>query len=333
MILLITVKAMAVRQGMEDSDVATFTYTVGGTVGIAGAKTDLRLDVVCVDGSITVSGADGGTVRYCGEDVKDCEKTFKEKPWERQILANEKDPNFRVFNLTVSPFNDATTSYRLKSIGGYSAAKLRRYQDIIEQHLAKMHQPVIDMLNTKYFIVPDNANGNAPVVQFNPGAMGNAWFVADAKVVNTPNEECDALMQVDLHSTAVIGQDFAQYAIGHNNDSTATVRLTSYAPNRLEYEAQNAEKATLVFSEIYYPYGWKAYVDDKETDIFRVNYLLRAINVEPGSHHIRMEFVPDSVRRGNILSMVFVVLMYGIILFCIGKGARDWYIGQKHTAE
>lgn len=261
------------------------------------------------------------------------EKTFKEKPWERQILANEKDPNFRVFNLTVSPFNDATTSYRLKSIGGYSAAKLRRYQDIIEQHLAKMHQPVIDMLNTKYFIVPDNANGNAPVVQFNPGAMGNAWFVADAKVVNTPNEECDALMQVDLHSTAVIGQDFAQYAIGHNNDSTATVRLTSYAPNRLEYEAQNAEKATLVFSEIYYPYGWKAYVDDKETDIFRVNYLLRAINVEPGSHHIRMEFVPDSVRRGNILSMIFVVLMYGIILFCIGKGARDWYIGQKHTAE
>ncbi|MBE6332194.1 MAG: hypothetical protein E7070_07820 [Bacteroidales bacterium] len=251
------------------------------------------------------------------------ERAFKEKAWEKQLIAQDKDPHYRVFNLTVSPFNDATTSYRMKSIGGYSAAKLRRYQDIIEQHLAKMHQPVIDMLNTKYFIVPDNANGNAPVVQYNPGAMGNAWFVRDVMVVDTPNAECDALMQVNLHTTAIVGQDFAQYAIGQNADSTASVRLTSYAADCLEYEAQNAEKATLVFSEVYYPYGWKAYVDDKETDIFRANYLLRAINVEPGHHRIRMEFRPDSVAKGNTLSMVFVVLMYGIILFCIGKGIYD----------
>ncbi|MBR0038105.1 MAG: YfhO family protein [Bacteroidales bacterium] len=254
------------------------------------------------------------------------DRHFRETAWEKQILRDT-DPSYRVFNLTVSPFNDARTSYRLKSIGGYSAAKLRRYQDLIDEHLSKMHQPVIDMLNTRYFIVPDRNNNNAPVVQYNPGAMGNAWFVDNLKVVETPNEESDGLMEVDLHQTAIVGKDFAQYAEDHivnQHDSAATVRLDSYSPKELNYTCSNQYPGTLVFSEIYYPYGWKASIDGKEAEHYRVNYMLRALNVPAGQHQVRFVFDPDSVRKGSNLAMIFIIIMYATILGCLIKGIYDW---------
>ncbi len=261
------------------------------------------------------------------------EKTFKPQAWEKEILEREgmnvnepevvTDNHFRVFNLSMNPFNDARTSYRLKSIGGYSAAKLRRYQDLIDQHLSQMHMPVISMLNARYVIVPDRNNGNAPVVQLNPDAMGNAWFIDNVKVVDTPNEECDGLMQVDLRKTAIVGKDFESSVQPVVEDSTAWVKLSQYASNRIEYDAQCQKSGTIVFSEIFYPYGWKCTVDDQPVDIFRVNYMLRAINVQPGTHHIKMYFEPDSVAKGNTLSMIFVVLLYAILLGCIGWGIFD----------
>ena len=242
------------------------------------------------------------------------DKEFKMQPWEKQILDSDKDPNFRVFNLTASPFNDARTSYYLKSIGGYSAAKLRRYQDLIDQHLSKMHMPVINMLNTKYFIVPDQDTG-APVVQLNPDAMGNAWFVEKIVEAKTPNEECDMLMTLDLHREAVVGSDYINNVkdLNPGADSLAHISLTKYTPEYIEYDAECSKPGTVIFSEIFYPHGWKAIVDGKPAELYRANYMLRAMNLEPGKHHIRLEFRPESVDKGNVISMTFVVLMYLII--------------------
>lgn len=240
---------------------------------------------------------------------------FKMQPYEKQILDTDKDPNFRVFNLASNPFNDARTSYYLKSIGGYSAAKLRRYQDLIDQHLSKMHMPVINMLNTKYFIVQDQASGTvAP--QYNPDAMGNAWFVENLVEAKTPNEESDLLMELDLSNTAVVGKDYVASVkdMHPGADSTAVVALTKYTPEYIEYDATCSKPGTIVFSEIFYPYGWKAIVDGKAVDHYRVNYMLRALNVEAGNHHIRFEFRPDSVTKGNTISMTFVILMYLTII-------------------
>ena len=239
---------------------------------------------------------------------------FKMQPYEKMILENDNDPNFRVFNLTASPFNDARTSYYLKSIGGYSAAKLRRYQDLIDQHLSKMHMPVINMLNTKYFITQDQQSG-AVYPQLNPDAMGNAWFVENIVEAETPNDECDMLMTEDLSTTAIVGKDFVSSVkdLHPGADSLAVVKLTEYTPQYIEYDAECSKAGTIVFSEIFYPYGWKATVDGNAVDHYRVNYMLRALNVEPGKHHIRFEFRPDSVAKGNTISMTFVILMYLII--------------------
>jgi hypothetical protein len=267
--------------------------------------------------------------RYCNDSMfsstRGFESSFNIQPYEQQILQ-DKTPHFRVFNLAANTFNDARTSYRLKSLGGYSAAKLRRYQDLIDQHLSKMHLPVISMLNAKYIIVPDQQGGAQ--VQLNPDAMGNAWFVDSLVVVDNANEECDALNTLDLRTTAVLDRKFAANVpnLTPGRDSLASVVLTKYTPEYIEYDATATRPGTIVFSEIYYPYGWKAYVDGQPVDHYRVNYLLRALNVQPGQHHIRFEFRPDSVAKGNTVSMVFVILMYaimaGLLVWAVVKGRK-----------
>ena len=254
---------------------------------------------------------------------------FQMLPYEKQILQ-DKDPHFRVFNLTTSTFNDARTSYYLKSIGGYHAAKLRRYQDLIDQHISKMNMNVISMLNAKYFIVPDRSSGQAQV-QLNPYAMGNAWFVDTLQVVNTANEESDALNYIDLHTTAVLDKEFASYVDNFTpgSDPDAMVRLTKYTPRYLDYEYSTSKPGTIVFSEIYYPYGWKATIDGQPADIYRVNYILRAINVPAGSHNIHMEFDPDSVKKGEAIAMGCIIIMYATMLLVLGMGIYGIIRKQK----
>ena len=243
---------------------------------------------------------------------------FQMQPHEKLILQDE-DPHFRVMNLTTNTFNDARTSYYLKSIGGYSAAKLRRYQDLIDEHISKMNMNVIGMFNAKYFIVRDKKSGQ-PQVQLNPYAMGNAWFVDTLAVVNNANEESDALNYIDLHTTAVLDKEFAGYVENFTpeHDPEAMVRLTKYTPRYLDYEYSTSKPGTIVFSEIYYPYGWKATIDGQPADIYRVNYMLRAINVPAGTHNIHMEFAPNSVKKGNTIAMTCVIIMYGTMLVVIG---------------
>lgn len=269
---------------------------------------------------------------------------FTEQAWETDILAREKDnPSYRVFNLTDAqgPFNDSRTSYRFKSIGGYSAAKLRRYQDLIDAHLVSeinpmlkdimqmgnqlmlsakdtTSYPVLNMLNMKYAVV----GNDQPMVVANPNAFGNAWFVDSVVLANTPNEESDALNTINLHNTLVTDVKFKDFVrdFRPNHDENAQIQLTKYAPDYVEYDYTASVDGIAVFSEIYYPYGWKAYIDGKPTDHFRANYTLRAMNVPAGQHHIRFEFRPDTIEKWGKVSVACCYLIYLIILGFAGLG-------------
>ncbi len=243
--------------------------------------------------------------------------TFTTLPYEKAIMA-DKDPHFRVLNLTTSTFKDSRTSYNLKSLGGYSAAKLRRYQDIIDVYLSKVNIGVISMLNGKY-IITSGEDGNATPMR-NPAALGNAWYVKSLIVASTPKEECDALGTADLANTIIVGDDYRKYVDNFKPAGEgSSIKLTSYAPDVLTYQSVSPADGTVVFSEIFYPYGWKAYIDGKPAEIFRANYLLRAMNIPAGKHDIRMEFRPDSVRKGNTVASIFIVIMYAIILGLIAE--------------
>ncbi len=248
--------------------------------------------------------------RYFNDDHFVTEKAdknyFAMQPWEKQ-LAQDKDPNYRVLNLTANTFNDARTSYRHKSIGGYHAAKLRRYQDLIEAHISKNNMAVLNMLNTKYFITQQG-------VMQNPEAMGNAWFVDTVQFVSTPNEESAALWNINIRTTAVADKQF-ENVLAATSAGAGHIQLTSYAPNRLTYQASTNAAKVAVFSEIYYPHGWHAYIDGQEVELGRVNYVLRALNVPAGEHTITMEFIPEAMRLDG-LSMACVIL---IILLAIGS--------------
>ena len=219
---------------------------------------------------------------------KDSEASFKLQPWEEQILQ-DKSLDYRVLNLTTSTFNDARTSYRLKSVGGYSAVKLRRYQDLIDEHISKMNWKVINMLNTKYIITRQG-------VYPNPDALGNAWFVNNVQFVPTPDDESAALNTIDLRTTAVADEQFREVLSCTTHPSAADeIILTEYKPNALTYHATTAADRVAVFSEIYYPEGWHIYVDGKEIRLGRVNYVLRAAVIPAGDHTIVMKFVPNEL--------------------------------------
>jgi len=235
---------------------------------------------------------------------------FEPLPYEKSILQ-DKDPNFRVLNLASETYKENRTSYFFKSLGGYNAAKLRRYQDVIDEHLETLHLPVINMLNAKYIILPAK-EGCSPEATCNSGAMGNCWFVDSMLVVDNATRECDALMEIDLHRTAVVDRTFEHFVAGINpsHDSSASIRLTKYTPRSLDYVSSSSRNGIAVFSEIYYPYGWKVYIDGQYTEHFRVNYILRALNVPSGVHNIHFEFDPQSIHRGKLVSNVFFILIY-----------------------
>lgn len=241
------------------------------------------------------------------------------KPTEAdQIILKDTDPNFRVYNLTVSTFQDASTSYFHKSIGGYHGAKLRRYQEIIDHHIVKNNMNVLNMLNTKYFIVP--GADKRPEIQINFEALGNAWFVSEVKTVDNADQEINALTDFNPANTAVVDKRFSNLIAGFKPviDSTATIKLTKYAPNKLNYTTQSNSDQLAVFSEIYYDKGWKAFIDNKPTPHFRVNYILRGMVVPAGNHTIEFRFEPSVYYTGNIISSVssiIILLLAAVYIF------------------
>ena len=256
--------------------------------------------------------------------------SFEMYPYEEAILKDP-DPSFRVLNLSVDTYNDSRTSYFLKSIGGYSAVKLRRYNDLIERHLKKRHMPVINMLNAKYIIGKDQ-EGNV-IAMLNRDAMGNAWFVSDIKFVDNANQEIDALTTENLRNVAVVDKEFAESVTNTRPGipNNASITLTACTPKSLEYSVRSSGPGTVVFSEIYYPYGWKATIDGQKADYFRADYVLRAMNVPSGIHTINFTFDPDSVHKGNTLSVICIVLMYLSVVLAAAFGA--WKALRKNKGQ
>ena len=238
-----------------------------------------------------------------------------------EMILQDTDPNYRVFNTTVDPFNDASTSYYHKSVGGYHAAKLRRYQDVIDRYLSKSNIPVLNMLNTKYVIV-GNKQGQV-MAQRNPGAMGNAWFVSKLNYVTNADEELDALGKIDVTKEAVADKRFEGTlpASVAPQDSTAKVTLTSYDPTELKYKSHAAQTGLAVFSEVYYPEGWVATIDGKEAQIGRVNYILRALQVPAGDHEIIFTYKPKSIVMTETIaySSLAILLLAIVGYFIFGR--------------
>lgn len=245
-----------------------------------------------------------------------------------KLIMKDSDPDFRVMNLTVSPFMDASTSYFHKSIGGYHGAKLRRYQEVIDHHIVKNNMKVLDMLNTKYFIVP--GADKKPEVQVNVNALGNSWFVNNYRLVNNADSELDSLNTFNPATTAIIDKRFSKYLGNFKpaTDSTATIQLTFYAPNKLQYASSSKAEQLAVFSEIYYDKGWKAFVDSKPTPYFRVNYILRGMIVPAGNHKIEFRFEPTAYYTGNIISSASSIL---VILLLAGYAAVQFTQYKKQT--
>jgi len=230
---------------------------------------------------------------------------------DKQIMADT-DPNYRVLNLASNTFNESRTSYYHKSVGGYSPAKLRRYQDMIDYYLSgRLNMNVINMLNTRYVITQQG-------VQYNPQAFGNAWFVKDVQWVNTPNEEIEAIGDADLNTVAFVDTCWQKALKGNVTMSQpASIRLTNYAnPGNLFYESESAENGLAVFSEVYYK-TWKAFVDGEEVPVLRANYILRAIEVPAGKHQIEFRCKDELLLKTQWISICasgLVVLIIALLL-------------------
>lgn len=227
---------------------------------------------------------------------------FTPRPADEFILKDT-DIHYRVHDVTRDPFNNYLPSYFHKTIGGYSATKLQRYQDLIDGYLSKGHEGVLNMLNTKYFITNDQ--NNLPQANVNFGALGNAWPVSSFIVVNTNNEEFNGLNGLNPAEMAIVHNDFKSYLDGLTITKGGTVKLTKYNPNELSYSSDLPSEQLIVFSEVWYGpnLGWKAYIDGKPADHIRANYILRAMRIPPGQHTIEFKFEPNSYRYGSMLSL------------------------------
>jgi hypothetical protein len=275
--------------------------------------------------------------RYLNDEnfQKDVKGSFFQKTQaDQKILQDE--GHYRVLNLN-NPFNEAKTSYYHSSIGGYHGAKMRRYQDLIDYQIQSEMQAMIEnlrsgstdlssfgainMLNTKYIKFGNQAG---QVIQ-NSSSYGNAWFVENIKAVTNPDEEIGTLGQIKPNETAVINK--SRFKVPQGDFSEGEISLTNYAPNELLYQSNNTKKGLAVFSEIYYPKGWKAYIDGNETEILQANYVLRALEIPAGQHEIRFEFKPAAYYTGNTIMWIgsiilIIVVIGGIVYSFISKPDR-----------
>ena len=265
-------------------------------------------------------------------------KSEREAPQQKtqtdELILRDQTLDYRVLNLASNTFNENETSFYHKSIGGYHAAKLRRYQEMIEQYINPEMQslfravseaggdmtqvkgdsicPVLNMLNTRYFIFPLEGGQTVPIQ--NPYAYGNAWFVDRLDYVDNANEEIAAVGKIDLRHQAVADAKFkAQLGEAVEQDTASVVTITSYEPNRLTYDVNSGKGGVLVFSEIYYP-GWTATIDGEPAELGRVDYILRALRVEPGKHQVELAFFPKSVNTTETIAYVAFALLILIVL-------------------
>ncbi len=235
------------------------------------------------------------------------DKPFVASNVDKQILQDT--THFRVGNFVGNPMQDGTTSYFHQSIGGYHAAKMGRYSELFEYQIAKNNMQVLNMLNTKYFIVADNKGEKQ--AQLNPYANGNAWFVNEIKLVDSANKEMMALDSLQTKFEVVIDNRQLDQTINltFDKDSTATISLKKYDVTELTYESKTNRKQFAVFSEIFYKDGWNAYVDGQLTPHYRVNYVLRGMIVPEGNHTITFKFEPKVIQKGGLISLISYIIL------------------------
>ena len=277
--------------------------------------------------------------RYLNDDMF-VERSVRETPQQmtatdKQILE-DKSLDYRVLNLAGDTFNENETSYYHKSIGGYHAAKLRRYQEMIEAYISPEMQkmmpaiaeaqgdmtkvagdsiyPVLNMLNMKYVIMPLQGGQTVPIM--NPYAFGNAWMVDKIEYVDNANQEIDRIAKINLRHEAVADARFKQQ-LGEavEQDTASVVTLTAYEPNQLSYDVVSGKGGVVVFSEVYYP-GWTATVDGEPAELGRVNYILRALNVKPGNHKVVLSFFPKSLDRTESVAYISYAVL--LLAACLG---------------
>lgn len=244
---------------------------------------------------------------------------------DKQILQDEA-LSYRVANLSVNPFTDATTSYFHKSIGGYHAAKLGRYQEVIDKYLSKMDMDVYNMLNTKYFIQQNKEDGNLSVM-INPDAFGNGWMVENVDIVDSADDEYNMLGEVDLRNTAVVNKKYEQFLSGitltNNIDSISSVTLVDAKANELVYKTESSVPALAVFSEIFYAKGWSAWVDSNPVEIVCADYILRGVVVPAGEHTVEFKFSAPHfttlVAITYACSSILILMLIGSILIYYRK--------------
>ena len=282
--------------------------------------------------------------RYLNDEMF-VSKTVREEPVQKSTaidhILQDKALDFRVLNLATNTFNENETSFYLKSIGGYHAAKLRRYQELIDAYISKEMErtfsaiaeaqgdmtqvkgdsiyPVLNMLNTKYFILPLQGGQTVPVE--NPYTYGNAWLVDKITYVDNANQELDMMGKIDLRHEAVADAKFkAQLGEAVAQDTLSVVRIKSYEPNQVSYEVESGKGGVIVFSEIYYP-GWTATVDGVEQELGRVDYVLRALQVKPGKHEVVLSFFPKTITRTETIAYVALAIL---LLLVIGIAVQGW---------
>ncbi len=282
--------------------------------------------------------------RYLNDEMF-VSKTVREEPVQKSTaidhILQDKALDFRVLNLATNTFNENETSFYLKSIGGYHAAKLRRYQELIDAYISKEMErtfsaiaeaqgdmtqvkgdsiyPVLNMLNTKYFILPLQGGQTVPVE--NPYTYGNAWLVDKVTYVDNANQELDMMGKIDLRHEAVADAKFkAQLGEAVAQDTLSVVRIKSYEPNQVSYEVESGKGGVIVFSEIYYP-GWTATVDGVEQELGRVDYVLRALQVKPGKHEVVLSFFPKTITRTETIAYVALAIL---LLLVIGIAVQGW---------
>nr|WP_262904298.1 YfhO family protein [Polaribacter reichenbachii] len=236
------------------------------------------------------------------------EQPFVKSNADKQILEDK--THYRVANFAANPMQDGATSYFHQSIGGYHAAKMGRYKELFDFHIAKNNMQVLNMLNTKYFIIPDNEGQKQ--AQLNPDANGNAWFIENIKVVNSANDEIKALDSLNTKTSVVLDKSKLSENISFDiqKDSTATIELQNYDVTTLTYQSKSDKEQFAVFSEIYYKDGWNAYIDNQLTPHFRVNYVLRGMKIPAGEHKIVFKFEPEVIQKGSFISLT----SYGLLI-------------------
>ena len=349
------------RFAMFKADAIKALLFVGVTLGVLWMVFMKKLNqniALVIIGVVSLFDLWSVNKRYLNED-NFVDKTFAENPFQTEaseyliekvgdnqnlqsLLMNAKmnkaldslqigdKAHYRVFNNVLSPFSETNTSYFKSSIGGYHAVKLRRYDDLINGYFMKPDSiktpKILNMLNAKYWVF---GNQEEPQIIPNQDTNGNAWFVSDIKYASNPNEEFKQIGEINNKRTAVVASEDKNYFNGKpmEADSTATILMTKYRANELEYKTNSKTPQLAVLSEIYYPHGWKMMVDGKEVPYIKANYLLRAVYIPAGNHQIKMVFDPEIIHTGKVISMIC------FLVFLIISGVGIYYLTKNKKSQ